>query len=233
MIDLTSDDKQSSEYRQSGRQSQSHPEQLSAAIDSAIGWLDEHQQQDGSWVGMLESNQCMEAEWLMVMHVIGRMDDPKTPGLIKTILDAQRADGSWEVYYDAPTGDINTTVECYAALRVHGMAADHEALQKAREWILAHGGLRGIRVFTRYWLALIGEWPWDKTPNLPPEVILLPNWSPVNIYDLASWARSTMLPLAVLSARRAVYPLPPERRLDELFPDGRAQNGLRIATQNR
>ncbi|MDH3646562.1 MAG: squalene--hopene cyclase [Gammaproteobacteria bacterium] len=198
------------------------PERLSDAIDKAIGWLDDNQQEDGSWVGMLESNQCMEAEWLLLMHVIGRTDDPKKPGLIKTILDAQREDGSWEVYYDAPTGDINATVECYAALRAHGIAADHSALQKAREWIFANGGLREIRVFTRYWLSLIGEWPWDKTPNLPPEIILLPEWSPVNIYDLASWARGTMMPLAVLSARRAVYPLPADRRLTELFPDGRA-----------
>ena len=197
------------------------PQRLSGAINAAIDWLDDNQQEDGSWVGMLESNQCMEAEWLLLMHVVGRTDDPKTPGLIKTILNAQRADGSWEVYHDAPTGDINATVECYAALRIHGLAVEHTAMQKAREWIFANGGLRDIRVFTRYWLALIGEWPWDKTPNLPPEIILLPNWSPITIYDLASWARGTILPLAVLSARRAVYPLPPDRRLTELFPDGR------------
>ncbi|NNM20940.1 MAG: squalene--hopene cyclase, partial [Gammaproteobacteria bacterium] len=151
------------------------PQQLSDAIDRAAAWLDDNQLEDGSWVGMLESNQCMEAEWLLVMHVVGRDNDPKKPGLIQTILDAQRDDGSWEVYYDAPTGDINATVECYAALRAHGIDADHAALCKAREWIFSNGGLSEVRVFTRYWLALIGEWPWENTPNLPPEVILLPD----------------------------------------------------------
>ncbi|MBT8136543.1 MAG: squalene--hopene cyclase [Gammaproteobacteria bacterium] len=199
------------------------PQQLSDAIDRAAAWLDDNQLEDGSWVGMLESNQCMEAEWLLVMHVVGRDNDPKKPGLIQTILDAQRDDGSWEVYYDAPTGDINATVECYAALRAHGIDANHAALCKAREWIFSNGGLSEVRVFTRYWLALIGEWPWENTPNLPPEVILLPDWAPITIYDMASWARGTVIPLAVLSARRAVYRLPPERRLDELFPDGRDQ----------
>ncbi|MDH3588964.1 MAG: squalene--hopene cyclase, partial [Gammaproteobacteria bacterium] len=199
------------------------PERLSDALNKATLWLDNNQLEDGSWVGMLESNQCMEAEWLLLMHVVGRNDDPKKPGLIQTVLDAQRDDGSWEVYYDAPTGDINATVECYTALRVHGIAPEHEALQKAREWIFANGGLREIRVFTRYWLSLIGEWPWEACPNLPPEIILLPDWSPINIYDLASWARGTVMPLAVLSARRAVYPLRADRRLDELFPAGREQ----------
>src|SRR5690242_11368857 len=60
----------------------------------------------------------------------------------------------------------------------------------------------------------------NPTPNLPPEVIANPPWY-FNIYNFASWARATLLPLAVLSARRAVRPLPPDRRLDELFPEGR------------
>lgn len=197
------------------------PGQLDAAIDKALDWLDRSQHPEGSWAGMLESNQCIEAEWLLAMHVLGISDDPKKPGLIRTLLKAQRADGAWEVYYDAPTGDINATVECYAALRAHGFAADHEALQRARHWIFEHGGLRHVRVFTRYWLALIGEWPWEETPNLPPEMMFLPNWAPINIYELASWARATMLPLAILSSRRAVYPLAPQSRLDELFPRGR------------
>ena len=142
--------------------------------------------------------------------------------LAQALLDTQRADGAWEIYYGAPNGDINATVEAYAALRCSGFSADHPALLKAQTWIESKGGLRNIRVFTRYWLALIGEWPWEKTPNLPPEVIWLPLWFPLNIYHFAQWARATLMPLAVLSARRPARPLPPERRLDALFPGGRA-----------
>ena len=66
--------------------------------------------------------------------------------------------------------------------------------------------MRNIRVFTRYWLALIGEWPWEKTPNLPPEVVWLPLWFPFSIYNFAQWARATLMPIAVLSARRPAAP---------------------------
>ena len=200
---------------------------LDDAIASATLWLDDEQDAEGFWVGMLESNSCMEAEWLLVMHFLGYAH-PRKQDLVNSILAAQRPDGAWESYYDAPSGDINSTVECYAALKAVGMSADDEPLVKARQWIFGHGGLSGIRVFTRYWLALLGEWPWNRTPNLPPEVIANPSWFPFNIYNFASWARATLLPLAVLSARRAVRPLPAGSRLDELFPDGRERMNYKL-----
>ncbi|HEY5622551.1 MAG TPA: squalene--hopene cyclase [Gammaproteobacteria bacterium] len=200
---------------------------LDQAVAKATHWLDEEQNDAGFWAGMLESNACMEAEWLLAMHFVG-VEHPRQRDLVNTILSEQRPDGSWEIYYDAPQGDINCTVECYAALKAIGMSADAKPLVDARNWILSHGGLSGVRVFTRYWLALIGEWPWERTPNLPPEVIANPRWFPFNIYNFASWARATLLPLAVLSARRAVKPLPAGRGLDELFPEGREKMNYRL-----
>ena len=193
---------------------------LDETINAATAWLYRDQAEDGYWAGMLESNCCMEAQWLLAMHFLG-YEHPHKQQIVQTLLNAQREDGSWEIYYDAPDGDINTTVECYAALRANGFAPDDERLRAAREWIFAHGGLSAVRVFTRYWFALIGEWPWQKTPNLPPEAIFFPTWFPFNIYNFASWARATILPLTILSARHVVRPLPPDCRLDELFPEGR------------
>ncbi len=194
---------------------------LDGGIEEAIEWLSQNQEHDGFWVGKLESNSCIEAEWLLAMHFLGVRDDPKYEGVVRAILNEQRDDGSWEVYHGAPAGDINATVECYAALRSAGLDPDGEILLKARQWIFKHGGLKNVRVFTRYWLALISEWPWDKTPALAPEIIYLPHWCPLNIYDFASWARATLVPLSILSVRQPVRPLPNDRRLDELFPEGR------------
>ncbi len=193
---------------------------LHETLTAAQRWLEEQQLDDGSWAGILESNACIEAEWLLAFHLLG-YEFPDSSDLISGILDRQRQDGSWETYYGAVDGDINATVECYAALRASGFDAADERLVRAREWIVGHGGLSKTRVFTRYWLAMLGEWPWGKTPNLPPEVIRFPSWFSLNIYSLASWARATVVPLCVLSARRFAKPLPEDRRLDELFPDGR------------
>ncbi len=194
---------------------------LDQAVSRALQWLADQQQPEGFWVGMLESNCCMEAQWILGMHFLGVKSDPKMPGVLRAILNEQRPDGSWEVYHQAPMGDINTTVECYAALRCSGFRAHALPVRKARAWILSHGGLSKIRNFTRIWLALIGEWPWKQTPAVPPEMICLPTWVPFNLYWFASWARATIVPLAIVSARRPVHHLPSESRLDELFPEGR------------
>ena len=206
---------------------------LSEAIAGAIEWLLQRQDPEGFWVGMLESNSCMEAQWILAMHFLGIRDEKKLAGMVASILNEQRVDGSWEVYHNAPAGDINTTVECYAALRAAGFSADQEPISRARTWIVERGGLSQTRVFTRYWLALIGEWPWQDTPTLPPELICTPLWFPFNIYHFASWARATIIPLSVLSARRPVKILPPESRLDELYPMGRDAFDYRLTPKKR
>jgi len=195
-------------------------DQLDAAIEAGIAYLDGSQDPDGYWMGFLGSNSCMEAEYLLALHILGQKDE-RTPKIIRAILNEQNEDGTWHVYHCAPEGDINTTVECYAALRLHGYAPDSPELDRARKFILEKGGIAKSRVFTKIWMALVGEWPWDGTPALPPEIIFLPSWMPCNIYDFASWARGTVVPLALVAARRPVVPLPEEAKLDELFPDGR------------
>ncbi|MEO0398764.1 MAG: squalene--hopene cyclase [Pseudomonadota bacterium] len=196
--------------------------QLKGAIDGAAAWLATEQKTDGYWVGRLESNACMEAQWCLALWFLELDDHPLRERLAAALRADQREDGSWDIYHDAPAGDINTTVEAYAALRSVGDSPDAPHMKKASDWIASKGGLRNIRVFTRYWLALVGEWPWTKTPNVPPEVIHFPTWFPFSIYNFAQWARATLMPIAVLSARRPVRALPVERRLDALFPEGRA-----------
>ncbi len=194
---------------------------LEDALEAALSWSEKTQAPEGYWIGLLETNCCMEAEWIMAMHFMGIEHDPKLPEVVQAILNQQRDDGSWEVYYQAPSGDINTTVECYTALKAAGFHRDDDVLKRARAWILEHGGLKNVRVFTRYWLALMGEWPWRHTPALPPEMIFQPLWFPFNIYHFSSWARATIMPLTILCSRRPSRPLTDDRRLDELFPMGR------------
>jgi squalene-hopene/tetraprenyl-beta-curcumene cyclase len=192
---------------------------LKPTLERATAWLLNAQKPEGYWVGMVESNSCIEAQWLLCSHILG-VDLPIRAGVMRALLNRQRADGSWDIYPNAPAGDINSTVEVYAALRAIGEQPEHEALARARAWIRAHGGLSDVRVFTRYWLALIGIWPWRDIPNLPPEIIRFPRWFPFSIYNFAQWARATMVPLAVLCARRPVFPLAGAGKLEELFPEG-------------
>ena len=84
----------------------------------------------------------------------------------------------------------------------------------AASFIRAQGGLQGARVFTHVWLALFGLWSWERVPALPPEVVLLPSWVPLNVYDFACWARQTIVALSLVKAHRPARELPFD--LDEL-----------------
>jgi squalene-hopene/tetraprenyl-beta-curcumene cyclase len=51
---------------------------------------------------------------------------------------------------------------------------------------------------------------------MPPELIYLPAWFPLNVYDWACWARQTIVPLTIVGSIRPVKPLP--FGLGELWP---------------
>jgi squalene-hopene/tetraprenyl-beta-curcumene cyclase len=72
-------------------------------------------------------------------------------------------------------------------------------------FILERGGLNQARVFTKLHLALFGAYPWHGVPTLPPWFVLLPNWFPLNIYEMASWARSSTVPLLIVADHKPVY----------------------------
>ncbi len=194
--------------------------QLDTALSRAVDWLLERQYPEGYWWGELESNVTITAEHLMLTHILGVGDRELWQAIARYILGQQRPDGTWANWKGGPA-DLSTTVEAYVALKMAGVDPASEEMTRARAWILERGGVPKTRVFTKIWLALLGEWPWEATPMLPPELVLLPRWFPVNLYSFASWARGTVLPLAVVRVKQPVFPLPREAQLDELFPGGK------------
>ena len=91
-------------------------------------------------------------------------------------------------------------------------------MKLACDWIIGAGGVEATRVFTRIWLALSGLWSWDDLPVIPPELIYLPAWFPLNIYDWGCWARQTIVALAVVQSFRPSRPL--GLSIDELKTGG-------------
>ena len=183
------------------------------ALSKAVSHLTALQQPEGWWQGELETNVTMDAEDLLLREFLGIRTDEETEAAARWIRSVQRDDGTW-ANFRGGDGDLSTTVEAYVALRLAGdrPAATHMA--QAAAWIRDRGGIAATRVFTRIWLALFGEWPWDELPVMPPELIYLPRWFPLNVYDWACWARQTIVPLTVVCSMRPVRALP--FSLDEL-----------------
>jgi len=187
------------------------------ALDQALARAQAHlrglQSPEGWWKGELATNVTMDAEDLLLRQFLGILRPDQLEPAARWIRSQQRDDGTWATFHGGP-GDLSTTVEAYAALRLAGDSPDAAHMRSAREFVLAGGGIEATRVFTRIWLALFGEWPWDQLPAMPPELMLLPPWFPLNIYDWACWARQTIVPLTIVVTLRPVRPLP--FRLTEL-----------------
>ncbi|QUQ62670.1 squalene--hopene cyclase [Kutzneria sp. CA-103260] len=179
---------------------------VALAKQKAIDHLVSLQDGDGWWKGELETNVTMDAEDMLMRQFLGIREPVGTAETANWIRSQQRADGTWATFYGGP-GELSTTVEAYTALKLAGDPADADHMVKARQFVLDNGGIEKTRVFTRIWLALFGEWSWDRLPVLPPEMILLPKWFPLNIYDWGCWARQTVVPLTIVGSMRPVRPL--------------------------
>ncbi len=191
---------------------------LDRGIERSRDYLLSRQYPEGYWVEELESNSTITAELIFFMHITGRLDPVKQEKFAKDLLKKQRTDGSWTLYYGGPC-DINSTVECYLALKMAGYSADHPALVKAREAVFANGGIKKTRVFTKIFLAMFGQISWEVPPAVPVEFVLFPNWLPINIYEISSWSRGTVVPLSVVCAHQPVHALEPEQGIQELFTE--------------
>ncbi|MGX7681116.1 squalene--hopene cyclase [Jatrophihabitans sp. DSM 45814] len=176
------------------------------AAEAAADYLLSRQDEAGFWRGELRTNVTMDAEDLLLRAFLGILHPADLDAGARWIRSQQNVDGGWSTFEGGPN-DLSTTIEAYVALRLAGDSLDAPHLSVARELILELGGIESSRVFTRIWLALFGEWSWDELPVIPPEMIRIPKWAPLNVYDWGCWARQTIVALAVVSSQRPVAEL--------------------------
>ena len=193
---------------------------LAAAAGEAAarttGWLLERQHPDGHWCAELEGDTILESEYILLLAFLGREGCDLARRAARYLLEKQLPDGGWAMY---PGGrpDISGSVKAYFALKLTGHDPQSEPMQRARRAILDRGGADAVNSFTRYYLALLGQIPYDLCPAVPPEIMLLPRWFPVNLYAVSAWSRTIIVPLSVMSACRPVRQIQPQWGIGELF----------------
>ena len=114
-----------------------------------------------------------------------------------------------------------------------GIGPDDPRLAKCREWVLAHGGVTACNTFTKMYLCGLGQYDYDAVPAIPPEIVLFPKWFYFNIYEISSWSRSILVPLAIMYAKKPFKKIPPEQGIDELFVGGRANSDPSLADRSQ
>lgn len=203
------------------------PSVLDRALDRGVEYLMSLQHGDGYWWGELEANVTMASEHLMLEHILGIVEPVRTAKIARYLLEHQSADGSFPIYFGGP-GDVSVTTEAYVALKLAGFDAASEEMTRAREFVRAHGGIAAARIFTKLWLALFGQFDWDAVPAMPPEAIFFPARFPFNMYEFASWARATMVPILVVRSLKPIF-ASAAVSVDELYVDAADRNQIKFA----
>jgi squalene-hopene/tetraprenyl-beta-curcumene cyclase len=189
---------------------------IAAAIGQTRDWLLARQRADGHWCGELEGDTILESEYILLLAWLGREQSPIAKKCAAYLVEKQLPTGGWSMY---PGGqmEISGSVKAYFALKLTGHDPQADYMRLARQAIRTVGGADAVNSFTRFYLALLGQISYDHCPAVPPELVLLPKWSPINIYRMSAWSRTIVVPLSIMWAHRPQRRIAPERGISELF----------------
>ena len=193
-------------------------ERVEAAVKNGADYLLSVQAEEGFWLGELEADTTLESDYIYYLHVLGQAEPERIAKLANYVRRRQLESGGWPIYPGGPS-ELNATTKAYLALKLVGDRPDAPHMVKARETVLRLGGLEHTNSYVRFYLALVGAVGWEMVPAIPPELMLLPNWFYFNIYEMSSWTRGIVIPMAILCSLRPEFRLPEHARVDELFND--------------
>ena len=199
-------------------QEQDWAERLEKAIERGANHLLSLQAEQGYWQGELEADSTLESDYIYYLHVLGKADPERIAKLANYVRRRQLPDGGWSIYPGGPS-ELNATCKAYFALKLAGDSPYAPNLVRAREMVHRLGGLEHSNSYVRFYLALVGAVSWDLVPSIPPELMLIPHWFIFNIYEMSSWTRGIVIPMAILSTLRPNWRLPEHAHVDELFKD--------------
>jgi len=204
-------------------------EGASQAATKASAHFTSTQVEQGYWRALLTADTTLESDYVLLqlwLHppVDGVWNPPTRPLIAKavqSILARQLQDGGFNIYPQGPT-DLSATVKAYFALKLAGLDYNDLRLTRARERILALGGIQSANSYVKVNLSLFDLFPRDQAPSIPPEMVLFGNF----IYEMSSWTRAIVIPLSIVHAFNPRRPVPEGFDLKELFSaDGNVADG--------
>lgn len=198
---------------------------LERAIERAQANLFALQHPDGYWLGELMVDCTILCDLLFFRHWDRSVNLGWQRKAANHVLSLQNPDGGWGLYPGGPA-EVNATVKAYLALKLAGIPVTDPRMLRARAVALSLGGVPRLNTFSKLQLALVGLYPWKYVPTIPCEVLLIGKWFHVNFWDMSSWSRAMLVPLAIINHFR------PTRHigvtLEELFPEGYHERDLRL-----
>ncbi|CAN0862412.1 Lupeol synthase [Linum grandiflorum] len=120
-------------------------------------------------------------------------------------------DGGWGLHIEGHSMMFCTVLN-YIQMRLLGEGPDggkEKACERARKWILDHGGATSISSWGKTWLAILGVYEWDGCNPMPPEFFVFPTMFPMHPGKMFCYCRLTFMPMSYLYGKRFVGSITP------------------------
>lgn len=178
-------------------------EKIKTRLNELIEKIRNDQSQEGSWNYPFETGISTDCYMIILLRSLEIDDENLIKQLSERILEQQKDDGTWKLFYDEPVGNLSATIEAYYALLYSGYYSKNDSrLRLARQFVIANGGIEKSHMFTKIMLALTGQYKWPVYFPIPIEIILLPTSFPINFYSFSVFGRANIAPIMILADKK-------------------------------
>ncbi|KAJ7962649.1 Terpene cyclase/mutase family member [Quillaja saponaria] len=187
---------------------------VTTTLQRAINYYSTIQAHDGHWPGDYGGPMFLLPGLVISLSVTGALNAVLSKEhqreMCRYLYNHQNMDGGWGLHIEGPSTMFGTTLN-YVTLRLLGEEADEGqgAMEKARKWILDHGGATAITSWGKMWLSVLGIYEWSGNNPLPPEVWLCSYLLPCHPGRMWCHCRMVYLPMSYLYGKRFVGPITP------------------------
>ncbi|MCJ1313005.1 Lanosterol synthase (Oxidosqualene--lanosterol cyclase) [Agyrium rufum] len=117
-------------------------------------------------------------------------------------------DGGWGLHIEGES-TVFGTVMTYVVLRICGASAEDPRMVKGRGKLHELGGAVKGPHWAKFWLSVLGIADWDIVNPMPPELWLLPDWTPISPWRWWIHMRQVFLPMSFVWSRKFSVPVNP------------------------
>lgn len=186
------------------------PKTPQEAAEKALSFYSMLLTEDGHWAGDYGGPHFLMPGIIVAWYILGKpahlLSEEHVDLMKHYLLVHQQADGGWGTHIESPSTMFGTVL-CYVSLRLLGVNKRHLSCTKASRYIKKHKGALYTSSWAKFYLCLLGLMDWRGTNPVPPELWLMPNWTPFHPSRMWCHARMVYLPMGYLYGVKFVYPL--------------------------
>lgn len=206
------------------------PEELGTEARQAIadlsGSLLSLRVNDEYWPGLQETDATIEIPLLLLNRALG-INDPtlEADGIARILATQDKSTGLWSNAPGSPPNASNTGALLLTLKYLDPDLLDTELMKKSQEWFIDHGGVEEISFFHKMLLVVGGVLPPHQFPYFTPEILAIPEDTPVNVFNIGM-AREFLIPLSAWSYYKYLneYGLTATKMNQGDFADGYGRN---------